>query len=287
MRQLGTWFNGGLGSAGGMVGLDDVRGLFQLKAFCGPLIPAVGEWLCNAGEQNPSLHQQGQGTSAGPTPNPCQDWWWGRHRNPGAAHPGSELACQGLEEKGRAPGRTTSHRDALPVGPSKAWPCPWGLYLRLLIDLLADALSQHDEHGHGRLHVALLGVEEQRVPHDGVEEVGGQAVLVEGVGDGDQREGLHGGQRHRLGLVAADVRGVGLVLQVVQGRWVVHDFVAQREGFLGKAVFLLFSCQEKSRNEQEKTQLGQTAPPTVRSPCGFSWSIMYRSSSSASTSPSR
>lgn len=68
------------------------------------------------------------------------------------------------------------------------------LYLGLLIDLLADAVSQHDEDGHGRLHVTLLCVEEERVPHDGIEEVGGQAVLVERVGDGDEGEGLHGCQ---------------------------------------------------------------------------------------------
>lgn len=33
MRNLGTWFSGGLGSATLMVGLDDLKGLFHPKQF--------------------------------------------------------------------------------------------------------------------------------------------------------------------------------------------------------------------------------------------------------------
>lgn len=32
--KLGTWFSGGLSSAGGTVGLHDLRGLFKSKGFC-------------------------------------------------------------------------------------------------------------------------------------------------------------------------------------------------------------------------------------------------------------
>lgn len=31
---LGTWFGGGIGSAGLMLGSDDLQGLFQPKQFC-------------------------------------------------------------------------------------------------------------------------------------------------------------------------------------------------------------------------------------------------------------
>lgn len=41
-----------------------------------------------------------------------------------------------------------------------------------VIDLLANLLPQHDEHGHGHLHVAALGVVAQHLAHDGAEEVG-------------------------------------------------------------------------------------------------------------------
>jgi len=33
MWHLETWFSGGLGSVRVMVGLDDLKGLFQLKCF--------------------------------------------------------------------------------------------------------------------------------------------------------------------------------------------------------------------------------------------------------------
>lgn len=36
--HLGTWFSGALGTAGGMVGLNNLRGLFQPKQFCVPLL---------------------------------------------------------------------------------------------------------------------------------------------------------------------------------------------------------------------------------------------------------
>ncbi|KAK4821772.1 hypothetical protein QYF61_000833 [Mycteria americana] len=38
MRCLGTWYSGGLGSVRFMVGLDDVKGLFQPIRFCDSLI---------------------------------------------------------------------------------------------------------------------------------------------------------------------------------------------------------------------------------------------------------
>lgn len=48
------------------------------------------------------------------------------------------------------------------------------LYLRELVDLFTDAVAQHDQHGHGHLHVALLGVVTQHLLHDGTEELRGQ-----------------------------------------------------------------------------------------------------------------
>lgn len=33
MWHMGTWVNGGLGSAGSLVGLDNLRGVFQNKLF--------------------------------------------------------------------------------------------------------------------------------------------------------------------------------------------------------------------------------------------------------------
>lgn len=33
MSHLGRWFGGGLGSVGGMIGLHDLRGLFQPQRF--------------------------------------------------------------------------------------------------------------------------------------------------------------------------------------------------------------------------------------------------------------
>lgn len=36
--HLGTWVSGGLGTAGGTVGLDDLRGLLQALQFCDPVV---------------------------------------------------------------------------------------------------------------------------------------------------------------------------------------------------------------------------------------------------------
>ncbi len=47
-------------------------------------------------------------------------------------------------------------------------------HLSELVDLLTDAVAQYDQHGHGHLHVALLGVVTQHLLHDGAEELGRQ-----------------------------------------------------------------------------------------------------------------
>lgn len=113
-------------------------------------------------------------------------------------------------------------------------------YLRQVVDLFAYALPQDDEHRHGHLHVALLGVVAEHLAHDGAEEAGGQVGREERLRDGDEREGLDGRQARDFGLVAADVRRVGLVLlEVLGGRRVVQDVVAQLEGFLGERALLL------------------------------------------------
>lgn len=115
--------------------------------------------------------------------------------------------------------------------------------LREVVDLSADAVPQHDEHRHGHLHVALLGVVAQHLLDDGAEETGGQVRAEQRLRDGDEREGLDGREAGDLGLVAADVRRVGLVLlQVVRRRRVVNDLVPQLEGLAGQQVLLLL-CQ--------------------------------------------
>ena len=43
MWHLGTWFSGGLGSARVMVGLDDLKGLFQPKRFYDSVFSGVGD----------------------------------------------------------------------------------------------------------------------------------------------------------------------------------------------------------------------------------------------------
>ena len=50
MWCLGTWFSGGLDSVRLMVGLDDLRGLFQPKQFSDSVIKAfaLGTW-CSTG----------------------------------------------------------------------------------------------------------------------------------------------------------------------------------------------------------------------------------------------
>lgn len=119
--------------------------------------------------------------------------------------------------------------------------------LREIINLLADAVSQDDEHGYGHLHVSLLGVVAQHLSHDGAEEAGGEMRAVERLGDGDEREGLNRRQACDLCLVAADVRGVGLVLLKVLGSGrVIHDLVAQLKGLLGQRVLLLFCFNKRS-----------------------------------------
>lgn len=115
--------------------------------------------------------------------------------------------------------------------------------LREVVDLSADAIPQHDEHRHGHLHVALFGVVAQHLLDDGAEEAGGQVRAEQRLRDGDEREGLDGREAGDLGLVAADVRRVRLVLlQVVWRRRVVHDLVPQLEGLAGQQVLLLL-CQ--------------------------------------------
>ena len=52
-------------------------------------------------------------------------------------------------------------------------------HLGLLIDVFAHAFTQHNEHGHGHLHVALLRIEAQHVAHQGTEEVRRQAAVVQ------------------------------------------------------------------------------------------------------------
>ena len=42
MWRLGTWFRGGLGSVRLMVGLDDLKGLFQPKRFYESMISCLG-----------------------------------------------------------------------------------------------------------------------------------------------------------------------------------------------------------------------------------------------------
>lgn len=112
--------------------------------------------------------------------------------------------------------------------------------LSKIIDFFADSVSQDNEHGHGHLHIALLRIVAQHLPHDRAEEAGGQVGAEQRLGNGDEGEGLDGRQAHDLGLVATDMRGVGLVLlQVLRGRWVIHDLVAELEGLLRQNVLLL------------------------------------------------
>lgn len=89
--------------------------------------------------------------------------------------------------------------------------------LREVVDLSADAVPQHNEHRHGHLHVALLSVVAEHLLDDGAEEAGGQVRAEQWLRNGDEREGLDGREAGDLGLVAADVRRVGLVLlQVIR-----------------------------------------------------------------------
>lgn len=100
-------------------------------------------------------------------------------------------------------------------------------HLRLLVDVLAHTLAQHNEHRHSHLHVTLLGIEAQHVTHQSTEEVRWQARVVECVWDGDEREGgVHGRQGSCVSLAAAHVGRVGLVLQVLGARRSVHYLMA-------------------------------------------------------------
>lgn len=68
------------------------------------------------------------------------------------------------------------------------------------------------------------------------------------LGDGDERERLDGRQTGDLGLVATDVRGVGLVLLEVFGsRRVIHDLVTQLEGLPRQRVLLLLCSNKRFR----------------------------------------
>lgn len=68
------------------------------------------------------------------------------------------------------------------------------------------------------------------------------------LGDGDERERLDGCETRDLGLVAADVRGIGLVLlKVFGGRRVVHDLVTQLKGLPRQRVLLLLHYNERRR----------------------------------------
>ena len=114
-----------------------------------------------------------------------------------------------------------------------------------VINLFTDPVPQDNEHRHGHLNVTLLGVVAQHLPHDGAKEAGGEMRGEQRLGDGDEREGLDGRQAGDFRLVAADMRGVGLVLlKVLRSRWVIDDLVAQLEGLLGQRVLLLF-CHDK------------------------------------------
>uniref|UniRef100_A0A2H6N256 Uncharacterized protein n=2 Tax=Micrurus carvalhoi TaxID=3147026 RepID=A0A2H6N256_9SAUR len=55
------------------------------------------------------------------------------------------------------------------------------MFLCLVINPLLDAIPQHNQDRHGHLDISLLRVEEQHVVDDGAEEIGRQAILVEGV----------------------------------------------------------------------------------------------------------
>lgn len=68
------------------------------------------------------------------------------------------------------------------------------------------------------------------------------------LGDGDERERLDGGETSDLGLVATDVRGVGLVLlKVFGGRRVIHDLVTQLKGLPRQRVLLLLHYNKRRR----------------------------------------
>ncbi|KAG8145499.1 hypothetical protein E2320_012022 [Naja naja] len=55
------------------------------------------------------------------------------------------------------------------------------MYLCLVINPFLDAIPQHNQDRHGHLDISLLGIEEQHVVDNGAEEIGRQAILVEGV----------------------------------------------------------------------------------------------------------
>lgn len=66
------------------------------------------------------------------------------------------------------------------------------------------------------------------------------------LGDGDERERLDGRQTSDLGLVATDVRGVGLVLLEVFGSGrVIHDLVTKLEGLPRQRVLLLLCSNNR------------------------------------------
>lgn len=122
-----------------------------------------------------------------------------------------------------------------------------------VIDLFANPIPQNNKHRHGHLHIALLSVVTQHLPHNGAEEAGGQMWTEERLGDGDERERFDGCQTGDFGLVAADVRGVGLVLlKVLRSGWVIHDLVAQLEGLLGQRVLLLLCWNDRGADKRQK-----------------------------------
>lgn len=103
-----------------------------------------------------------------------------------------------------------------------------------VINLFADPVSQDDKNRYGHLHIALFCIVAQHLPYNGAKEASRKMRVEQGLGNGDEREGLYGRQTSDFCLVAADMWGVGLVLLKVLGsRRVIHDLVAQLKGLLG------------------------------------------------------
>lgn len=82
MWHLGTWFRSGLGSAGLVLGLDDLRGLFPPKPFHGSAGLCLGTLLCSPGVDPREAAQPWEQE----LPSPRGPWALGRP-GPGAARP--------------------------------------------------------------------------------------------------------------------------------------------------------------------------------------------------------
>lgn len=137
-------------------------------------------------------------------------------------------------------------------------------HLCLLVNVFAHALTQHNEHGHGHLHVAPLRIEVQHVPHQHPKEVGGQPAVIQRMGHRQQREGVRRGQGGRVRLAAAHVWGLSLVLQLLWPRWRVHNLVAQWEGLLRQHVLGVLGCGEAMPEPQ--ACLTPAPPPAAALP---------------------